>query len=303
MTDGSGVHDLRSALELLRRHPGQLLETSHPVDPSGELAGVYKRIGAGGTVERPTRLGPAMLFESVIGYPGARVLVGLMASRERVGLLLDSPPRRLTQRMAAAIDDAIAPIEVAADIPPCREVVHRADDPGFDLRKILPAPTNTDQDAGPYFCLGLVLSSDPEAGTDVTIHRLCVQGPDRMTIFFAPGRHIDEFRKKAEAQGRPLAVSVNMGLDPAIHIGACFEAPTTPYGYDELHIAGGLRGRPVELTDCLTVPQRAIAAAEVVIEGMILPNVREAADQNTRTGHAMPEFPGYTSTPAPSPRT
>jgi gallate decarboxylase subunit C len=64
-TDTSGVHDLRAALELLGRHPGQLLETDHPIDPIAELAGVYRRIGAGGTVPRPTRLGPAMVFNDV----------------------------------------------------------------------------------------------------------------------------------------------------------------------------------------------------------------------------------------------
>ncbi|WP_211359693.1 UbiD family decarboxylase domain-containing protein [Actinocorallia herbida] len=85
------VTDLRSAIERLRRHPGQLLETGELVDPNGALAGVYKRVGAWGTVQRPTRLGPAMLFNSVQGYPDARVLVGVMASRERVGILLDSP--------------------------------------------------------------------------------------------------------------------------------------------------------------------------------------------------------------------
>jgi gallate decarboxylase subunit C len=293
----TGVHDLTSALDRLRRHPGQLIETDHPVDPIAELAGVYKRVGAGGTVVRPTRTGPAMIFNNVTGFPGWRVLVGLMASRDRVGLLLDSPPRRLTQRMAQAINNAISPVQAAAERARCQEVVYRASDPDFDLRTLLPAPTNTEQDAGPFFCLGLVLGSDPDAGTDVTIHRLCVQGKDELSIFFAPGRHIDAFRRKAEAQGKPLAVSVNMGLDPAIHIGACFEAPTTPYGYDELAIAGGLRGRPVELVDCLTQPQKSIAAAEVVIEGEILPDRRVAEDQNTHTGHACPSSPAITARP------
>jgi 4-hydroxy-3-polyprenylbenzoate decarboxylase len=53
------VNDLRSALAHLESIPGQLIETDHEVDPHAQLAGVYKRIGAGGTVARPTRLGPA----------------------------------------------------------------------------------------------------------------------------------------------------------------------------------------------------------------------------------------------------
>ncbi|GLY80768.1 UbiD family decarboxylase domain-containing protein [Actinoallomurus iriomotensis] len=68
---------------------------------------------------------------------------------------------------------------------------------------------------------------------------------DGISVFFAPGRHIDEFRRRAEAADRPFPISVNMGVDPAIHIGATSEAPTTPLGYDEPAIAGGLRGTPV----------------------------------------------------------
>lgn len=296
------INDLRSALEHLKRFPGQYLETDHPVDPDAELAGVYRYIGAGGTVMRPTRIGPAMMFNNVTGYPGSRVLVGLLASRERVSRLLGAPVRELGIQMGKARATVTPPVFVEQKDAPCQERVHRADQPGFDLRKLLPAPTNTIEDAGPFFCMGLALGSDPDDrnNVDVTIHRLCVQGPDELSIFFAPGRHIDAFRRKAEARGEPLAISINMGLDPAIYIGAEFEAPTTPFGFDELCVAGGLRGKPVELVECVTVPQKSIARAEIVIEGLILPNKRVAEDQNTHTGKAMPEFPGYTGDANPS---
>ncbi len=292
-TKSEPINDLRSALNLLRQHPGELIETDHIVDPNGELAGVYKRIGAGATVARPTRLGPAMIFNNVKDYPGSRVLVGMLASRKRVGILLDSPADKLTQKVTEAMNNAINPIDAAPEEAKCQEVVYRATGPDFDLRKILPAPTNTDDDAGPYFCMGLVLASDPEYGTNVTIHRLCVQDRKKMTIFFAPGRIIDIFRQRQEAQGKALEITVNMGLDPAIYIATSFEMPTVPVGYDELRIAGGLRGEAVKLANAVSVNAKSIAFAEVVIEGRILPNVREAEDQNTHTGHAMPEFPGY----------
>lgn len=296
----SPIADLRSALDLLRRHPGQVIETDREVDADGELAGVYKRVGAGGTVQRPTRTGPAMLFNNVKDYPGSRVLVGLLASRERVGLLLDTPPDKLTQKIQDAMHHAIDPVCVDRTEASCQEVVYRASEPGFDLRRILPALTNTDRDAGPYFCMGLVLASDPELGTNVTIHRLCVQGRDRMTIFFAPGRIIDLFRARQEAQGQALEITVNMGLDPAIYIAASFEMPTVPIGYNELRIAGGVRRQPVRLVDGVTAGAKAIANAEIVIEGRILPGVREAEDQNTHSGHSMPEFPGYDGEASPS---
>jgi 4-hydroxy-3-polyprenylbenzoate decarboxylase len=289
------IDDLRSAIAVIGKVPRQYRETSVPVDPCGELAGVYRHIGAGGTVARPTRVGPAMTFNTIKGFPGMRVHVGMMASRRRVSLLLGAPERELGRQMGQAVKRIIPPVVVSAEQAPCQEIVRRADEPDFDLRTLLPAPTNTDEDAGPFFCLGLALASDPDdpSISDVTIHRLCIQGRDELSIYFAPGRHIDVFREKAEAQGRALPISINMGLDPAIYIGACFEAPTTPFGFNELGVAGGLRGRPVQLAQCVSIPEKAIARAEIVIEGEILPGKRVAEDQNTGTGKAMPEFTGY----------
>ena len=78
----NGIHDLRSALDFLRTQPGQLLETDVPVDPDAEVSGVYRRVGAGGTVQRPTKQGPAMLFKNVKGFDDSRVAIGLLAIRE-----------------------------------------------------------------------------------------------------------------------------------------------------------------------------------------------------------------------------
>jgi 4-hydroxy-3-polyprenylbenzoate decarboxylase len=296
------VNDLRSALELLAQHENQLITTDEPVDPLAELAGVYRYVGARGTCMRPTKLGPAMLFNKVKGYDDFRVLIGLLCSRKRVGLLLGAAPEKLGFLLKDSVATPIPPIVIPQSQAQCQEVVHLASEPGFDIRTLLPAPTNTEEDAGPYFTMGMVYASDPETGeSDVTIHRICVQNKDELSIYFVPGRHIDAFRQKAEAAGKALPISISIGVDPAIEIGACFEPPTTPLGFNELDIAGSLRKRAVELVDCLSVPNaRAIANAEVVIEGEILPNVRVREDQNSNTGKAMPEFPGYTGDAKPA---
>ena len=236
------VNDLRSALELLESIPGQFVETDVEVDPNAELSGVYRHVGAGGTVEHP-----------------------------------------------------VTPVVIPNEQAKCQEVVHLATEEGFDIRKLLPAPTNTPEDAGPYITLGMCYASNPKTGeSDVTIHRMCLQSKDEISIFLMPGaRHIGYFRELAEAAGEPLPISVSIGVDPAIEIASCFEPPTTPLGYDELQAAGAIRNKPVELVQCLTINERAIANAEYVIEGEILPNVRIREDQNSNTGKAMPEFPGY----------
>ena len=56
----------------------------------------------------------------------------------------------------------IKPVKVDKADAPAQEVVHLATDADFDIRNILPAPTNTPEDAGPYITMGVVLGSDPE---------------------------------------------------------------------------------------------------------------------------------------------
>ncbi|MEN6608914.1 MAG: UbiD family decarboxylase [Bryobacteraceae bacterium] len=285
------VRDLRSAIDFLSDSPKHLYKTSEPVDPYLELAGVYRVAGAGTPAPPPTQIGPAMLFENVRGYPETRILVGMFSSRERTALLLGTTVDRLPFRLMEAVEQPIPTVLVSGKTAPCQEVIHRDD---ADLTKLLPIPTLTAQDAGPYLTLGLVRAEDPETGqADVTIHRMCVLGPDRLSIYFVPGRHIGEYFRKAEERGQSLPVSISIGLDPAVYVAACFEPPTTPLGFDELSIAGALRGSPVELAPCGSVAAKAIAHAEIVIEGEILPGVRVPEDERTGAGNAMPEFPGY----------
>lgn len=290
------INDLRSAIEYLKDIKGQLVKSDVEVNPHGELAGVYRYVGAGGTVKRPTKIGPAMIFNNIKGHKDAKVIIGLLASRERVGMLLGCESKKLGFLLNEAVKNPINPIIIENENAPCQEVVHYATDEEFDIRKILPAPTNTEEDAGPYITLGMCYARDPETGEgDVTIHRLCLQGKDELSMFFTPGvRHLDAFRKKAEESGEPLPISISIGVDPAIEIASCFEPPTTPIGFNELSIAGAIRKKPVEMVKCLTVDEAAIARAEYVIEGELVPNKRVREDMNTNTGKAMPEFPGYT---------
>ena len=289
------VRDLRSALKLLKEMPGQLAETDVEVDPMAELAGLYRYVGAGGTVQRPTKEGPAMIFHNVKGHPGASVAIGLLASRKRVGALLGCAPEELGKMIYRCVTNPVLPVETKNPAP-CQQVVHYATDPDFSLYDLVPAPTNTPDDAGPYITLGMCYASHPDTGEhDVTIHRLCIQGKDELSIFFTPGaRHIGAMAERAEELNQTLPISISIGVDPAIEIGSCFEPPTTPMGYDELAVAGALRGAPVELCKCVSVKEMAIANAEYVIEGEVIPHVRVKEDQNSGTGFAMPEFPGYT---------
>lgn len=289
------IYDLRTAIEYLKTFPDEIIETDVEADPMAEISGIYRYIGAGGTVRRPTKIGPAMIFNNVKGHPDSKVLIGLLSSRKRVGKLLNSDPENLGFLLKDSVNNIIPPIEISNNDAKCQEIVHFATDKDFDIRKLIPAPTNTEEDAGPYITMGMCYGTDPDEGfSDITIHRLCLQSKDEISMYFVPGRHLDLLRMKYEKENKPMPISISIGVDPAIEIASCFEPPTTPLGFNELGIAGGLRGKAVELVNCLTINEKAIGNAEYVIEGELIPNRRVREDQNTNTGKAMPEFPGYT---------
>ena len=79
------INDLRSAIEYLKNVKGQLVKSDVEVNPHGELAGVYRYIGAGGTVKRPTKIGPAMIFNNIKGHKDAKVIYGPASSSVFVG--------------------------------------------------------------------------------------------------------------------------------------------------------------------------------------------------------------------------
>ena len=115
------VRDLRSALALLEEMPDQLIETDVEVDPMAELAGVYRYVGAGGTVKRPTKEGPAMIFNNVKGHPDAKVAIGLLASRKRVAALLDTESENLGKMLCKSVENPVPPVDFTGDAP-CQQV-------------------------------------------------------------------------------------------------------------------------------------------------------------------------------------
>ena len=77
----------------------------------------------------------------------------------------------------------------------CQQVVHTN---GIDLHALLPIPTHSEHDNGPYITAGLVIARNPRTGVqNVSINRIQVHGPDRMAILLLP-RHLYAFQKAAE---------------------------------------------------------------------------------------------------------
>ncbi|MGV7032032.1 UbiD family decarboxylase [Methylobacterium symbioticum] len=208
----------------------------------------------------------ATLFPRPGGRPGT-IVSGLVSSRAWMAEALGTREDRLIAQFQRACAEPLPWHE--RETGPAQDVVHRSD---IDILRILPVPTLNEHDSGPYISAGLMISRDPETGAqNVAILRCQVSGPDRIGVLVLP-RHTDNFYRKAEAAGRGLEVALVVGVDPACLLAS---QAIVPLGHDELEIAGALTGAPLDVVKCLTNDVRVPATAEIVIEGRILPEVRE----------------------------
>jgi 4-hydroxy-3-polyprenylbenzoate decarboxylase len=90
----------------------------------------------------------------------------------------------------------------------------------------------------------------------------------------------------AAARGEPLPVAIVLGVLPDITF---VSSANLPYGVDELAVAGAIRGRPVDIVPCKTLPLEVPAEAEIVIEGEISVDAMER-------GEPFSDYPGYLMT-------
>ncbi len=249
--------DLRAFLADLGN---DLLTLKQPFDPKHEMAALLRAMPANG---------PAVLFENVTGHPGARVVGNLVASRQRVAKALGTSESELAATYLERTRRGIAPRQT--DEAPVKEVRHIAPQ---DLGALLPVLTHYAGDGGPFITTGVVLCHDPVSGRrGMGIHRMMVKGGNRLGILLA-NPPLSQFHAAAEAAGRPLDVAVALGVEPALLIAAVVKSG--PQGPDKMDLAGALRGAPVEMIRAETVAVDVPARAEIVIEGHVLPGVREA---------------------------
>src|SRR5258708_26179549 len=132
----------------------------------------------------------------------------------------------------------------------------------------LPIPMSSIYDGGSMITAGVVIARDPELGVNSGIYRFLVKEKNLTGIDIVTPNNMRLFAQRAYEAGRPCPISISIGVHPLEIMGSGYRAPL---GVDEMAIAGGLRGRPVELASCETIDMPYIAAAEIVLEAEILP--------------------------------
>ncbi|MBI5441280.1 MAG: UbiD family decarboxylase [Deltaproteobacteria bacterium] len=266
--------DIREFLKELEAR-GRLRRVKRPVDAAWEVAALARWLFQ--AVPERDRFG--LYFEEVKGSR-IPVMTGVLgASRETYALALGTEPERINDAWVKALLEPRPSVRVGS--APCQEVVLQGAE--VDLGT-LPIPVWTPgKDAAPYLTT-LTLSRDAETGIqNAATYRAMVLDAAHLAVNLPPGRHgalcLESYRRR----GEPAPFAWVIGAEPAVHLAA---VANVPYGVDELTIAGGLKGEPVDVVWAKTQDLYVPANAEIVIEGEIRPG--EEADEGP-----FGEFAGF----------
>ncbi|WP_207478033.1 UbiD family decarboxylase [Arenibaculum pallidiluteum] len=303
---------LRDFMDRLER-TGRLVRVGAPVSPELEMTEIQTRLLA--------QKGPAVLFENPVradGTPyGMPVLVNLFGTVERVAWGMDREPAQLREvgetlaflrqpEPPGGLREAFEMLPLARTVlamkprtvssAPCQEVVLRGDE--IDLGR-LPVQTCWPGEPAPLITWPLVVTKGPtgkrEDDFNLGIYRMQVLGRDRTLMRWLRHRGGAQHHRRWQAAGKrePLPAAAVIGADPGTILAAVTPVPDT---LSEYQFAGLLRGRKVELVDCVSVPLKVPAQAEIVIEGLVsLDEYGDEGPYGDHTGYynAVEPFPVF----------
>ncbi len=268
------TQDLRSFVaEYAEACPGEVVHVTEPVSIEHDVMALVLEY------ERRRRY-PILIFERVDGYD-IPIVANVVASRRALAFALGVPESALAAEYGRRIKEHVKPV-VDTD-PPFRDRVVTGDD--VDLTA-LPIPLYFPGDAGRYLTAGMLVARDPETGVETEgYHRFQLKGRNRMGVSLHSRRRMFEYQRRAEAKGQPLPCAVVLGLHPLISMGSLAYPPPD---VGKFEVVGGLFGEPLQVAGCTSIDLHVPAAAEIVIEGEILPGIREPEGP-------FGEFTGYFS--------
>jgi len=265
-----GYPDLHDHVEALKK-AGLLIVVDRQINKDTEMHPLVRWQYRGGIAE-PDR--KAFLFTNVIDSKGRKsdipVLVGGLAGNRAIySLGMQCEIDEIRDKWMKAIAHPIAPT-IVKDAP-CQEIVYTGADllNGHGLDGI-PVPISTPGwDNAPYTSASHVITKDPETGIqNMGNYRGQLKAPDRMgfniSIVLRSGGYFHW--EKWRAQGKKMPVAVILGAPPCVAFTSVQKLPET---LDELHVAGGLVGCPINVVKAKSVDLLIPADAEIVVEGFV----------------------------------
>jgi 2,5-furandicarboxylate decarboxylase 1 len=256
--------DLRSFLRQLEvEAPDQMVRVTREVDPHFEVTAVLAKL-------EKERKFPVVIFEKVKGSK-LPVVTNVHADARRLFRAIGLKNATLTEFLkeyAAREDKLIEPVTVPEG--PCQEVVITGQD--IDVRT-LPILTYHEKDAGRYITCGMEILRDPDTGVrNAGIYRLMIHDRDTFGIQISETAHGHYIWQAYERRNQPAPMAVVIGHHPGFYLG-CLSF--TSLETDELCVAGGIMGEPLEMVRCKTLDLEVPAHAEIILECEILPKLRK----------------------------
>jgi UbiD family decarboxylase len=273
-----GYADLHDHLDRLDK-AGLLLRIDHPVNKDTEMHPLVRWQFRGGIAEKDRK---AFLFTNIVDSSGRRydipVVIGALAANAaiyRIGMNVERN-EDIGPRWAHAMANPVAPRTV--DRAPCHDIVITGRDlegPGNGLAA-LPIPISTPGfDAGPYLTATCVITRDPDTAIqNIGTYRAHLKAPTRLGMMTLANLRAGGFThwQKYRDRGEPMPVAIVVGCPPVV----AYQGPQRlPQGVDEITVAGGLAGAPINVARARTVDLMVPAEAELVIEGFADPDYLE----------------------------
>jgi len=270
--------DFQEHLAQLEAH-GLLIRIDRPINKDTELHPLVRLQFLGGIPEEERR---AFLFTNVVDSRGRHyeipVAVGAFAASAKIYAFgMGRPVEEISAAWKHAIANPIPPVRVSS--PACQEVVIQGDElrrPGGGLAS-LPVPISTPGfDAAPYLTATLCITKDPETGVrNMGTYRAALKKTDRLGVRMSARiggaggyLHWQKYRERRE----PMPCAIVMGCAPVIAYTGPQKLATDQ---DEITVAGALAGAPIRTAKCVTVDLEVPADSEIVIEGLIEPDLLE----------------------------
>src|SRR5580700_2791708 len=258
---------------------GLVTRIDRPINKDTELHPLVRWQFQGGLREDQRR---AFLFTNVVDSEGRRydvpVAIGALAASARIYAVgMGRAVDEIGDAWMQAIANPIAPTEVKSG--PCQEVVIKGDElrrPNGGL-KSLPIPISTPgYDAAPYLTATLCITRDPETGVrNMGTYRAQLKAIDRLGVRMAarPGGAGGYLQwQKYRKLKKPMPIAIVVGCAPVV----MFTGPQKlRIDCDEMAVAGALAGAPIRVIKATTVDLHVPADAEVIVEGLIDPELLE----------------------------
>jgi 4-hydroxy-3-polyprenylbenzoate decarboxylase len=271
--------DNRSYLEALLKTE-DAITVNEEVDWDLEMGAIVRR-----TCEKK---GPAVHFKNIKDYPGFEAIGAPIATYRRLAIVFGLDPATPISEISAEYLRRTSgkpfPPKVVKDAP-CQEVVLQGDDANI---MNLPAPMVHDGDGGRYIgTWEFVVAKDLDTPTiNWGMYRQMLFDEKTMVGPVLPFSDMGKMlHNKYAPNNIPMPFAMVINPDPLSAIASC-----APAAIPEDEFASLLMGEPVEVVKCVTCDLYVPAHAEIIVEGVIVPNI-------TIDEAPFGEYTGYRTSP------